>query len=211
MIYTDGIIFDLDGTLWDSVRTGFSAWHIKLKEIGIQADFSYEAFKACYGLPMNLFFDRLLPGKIIENQDQIMKNILNYENIYLREHGGILYPQVEETLQELQKKFPLTIVSNCQVGYIEAFLFAHKLEKYFCDILSYGDNGLMKDENIALMAKRNGFLHPVYVGDIQADADSTHKAGLPFIHAAYGFGKVKDAEERIENFSQLLQVLKEVE
>lgn len=208
MLKTDGIIFDLDGTLWDSVAMGFKAWHIKLQEKGINADFDFDTFKSCYGLPMDQFFAKL--GISIDNLDSFMMELLDFENEYLTQWGGILYPELEDTLKKLIGKFPLFIVSNCQKGYVEAFLTAHHMEGYFKDFVSYGDTGYYKADNISYLSKRNGLQYPVYVGDIQGDSDATHAAGLPFIHAAYGFGEVKDAEERIDTFADILKVVESI-
>ena len=52
---------------------------------------------------------------------RLMDECCEQENIYLAEHGGILYPKLEETLQKLSEKYPLFIVSNCQDGYIQSF------------------------------------------------------------------------------------------
>lgn len=51
---------------------------------------------------------------------------------------------------------------------------------------------------------------PVYVGDIQSDYESSKKAGVAFIHAAYGFGTIDDEVPEIENLSQLPEVVEKV-
>ena len=65
-----------------------------------------------------------------------------------------------------------------------------------------------KDENIRLIIERNNLKSPVYVGDTQGDFDACKKAGVPFIWAAYGFGKdvVADAG-KIDEFSELEKLL----
>ena len=57
------------------------------------------------------------------------------------------------------------------------------------------------------MVERNHLKYPVYVGDVQGDADASHAAGVPIIYAAYGFGKIVDAEERIDRFEELIKVV----
>ena len=46
----------------------------------------------------------------------------------------------------------------------------------------------------------------MYVGDIQGDYDSSKKAGVKFIHAAYGFGTIDDDVPAIRKFSELPRV-----
>lgn len=201
---TDGIIFDLDGTLWDATRSFYDSWKEYLTGQGVAFPHSLEDVKACMGLPMTEFFARLHPDMPKAQQDVLREGVLTYENRYMEKAGGILYPGLEETLQTLCERFPLMIVSNCQDGYIEAFFKAHDTGKYFTDWESFGRTGLLKADNIALVVKRNHLKQPVYVGDVQADADASHAAGVPIIHAAYGFGEIRDAEGRIDTFADLI-------
>ena len=53
-----------------------------------------------------------------------------------------------------------------------------------------GDNGLLKADNIKYIVNKHGLKDPVYIVDIQGDADASKAAGVKFIHAAYGFGSV---------------------
>ena len=116
--------------------------------------------------------------------------MLSEENAYVAAHGGVLYPGVEQTLAALSARWPLFLVSNCQDGYIEAFFRAHGLGRYFTDYENPGRTGLPKADNIALVAERNGLRRPLYIGDTQGDYDAASKAGVPFLHAAYGFGRI---------------------
>ncbi|MBP5792253.1 MAG: HAD family hydrolase, partial [Spirochaetaceae bacterium] len=69
-----------------------------------------------------------------------------------------------------------------------------------------GDTGLLKDENIKLIVKRNGLKSPVYVGDTQGDADACAKAGVPIVYASYGFGKVKSPDYTIAEPFDLIRL-----
>lgn len=42
------------------------------------------------------------------------------------------------------------------------------------------------------------------MGDIQGDYEASKKAGVGFIHAAYGFGSVPEAQHKILAFSELV-------
>lgn len=128
------------------------------------------------------------------------------ENDYLRRHGGKLYPQMEETLRELSQHLPLFIVSNCNADYIPCFLDAHKLHDCFQDWECIGRTGKPKGENIRLVAERNQVQRPVYVGDTALDQEAACFAGVPFLHAAYGFGRVTNVPH-IQEPRDLLQLL----
>ncbi|MFR3320025.1 MAG: HAD family hydrolase [Lachnospiraceae bacterium] len=92
------------------------------------------------------------------------------------------------------------IVSNCQSGYIELFLKKTGLAPYVTDTECFGDTGMKKAENIRLVVARNGLQLPVYVGDTKGDEEAAHAAGVPFVHAAYGFGRAGQPEAVIETF-----------
>lgn len=206
---TDGIIFDLDGTLWDATQSFYDSWKEYLTGQGVPFDHSLEDVKSCMGLPMTEFFARLYPDMPGEEQDVLREGVLEYENRYMEKAGGILYPKLKETLEILCGRFPLMIVSNCQDGYIEAFFKAHDTGRYFTDWESFGRTGLLKADNISLVVKRNHLKHPVYVGDVQKDADASHEAGVPIIYAAYGFGTIEDAQGRIERFEDLPELVRQ--
>ena len=136
----DSIIFDLDGTLWNSSKPICEAWNIildKHKEI-VREPITIEELGQCMGLPMYDIAAKLFPDEKEEVRNALMDELCEFENGYLEKMGGVLFPELEATLKELKTKYPLYIVSNCQDGYIEAFIKAHKLEKYFSDTECWG-------------------------------------------------------------------------
>ena len=200
-----GIVFDMDGTLWDSTEKILESWNNVLGKYDITL--SLEKLQSLMGKTMDVIGVEVMPDTPKEQRDKIFEECLTMENQYLREHGGILYPKLEETLQILSKKYPLYIVSNCQSGYIEAFLEYHKLGKYFTDFECYGNTGEGKAQNEITLAKRNGLERVIYVGDIQGDYEATMEAGFEFVYAAYGFGTVSADVPRVESFEELPEVL----
>lgn len=207
----DSIIFDLDGTLWDSTEPVCTSWNKALEEYaleqGMQIDkISMDQIKSVMGLQIPEIGKKFFPSFPEEVRAKIMERGGEIELEYLRDHGGILYNQVEKTLELLAQRYKLFIVSNCQIGYIEAFFFAHKLEKYFIDYENPGRTGLSKGENIKLIMERNHLKKPVYIGDTISDAKAAQEAGIPFIFARYGFGKVEDYYKAIDNIEELSQI-----
>lgn len=204
----DGIIFDLDGTLWDSTKPICDSWNEVLKkhpEISRRV-ITIEDLGDCMGLPMYDIAAKLFPEESKETQVKIMDELCSYENEYLAIHGGILYPELENVLGELKKKYKLFIVSNCQDGYIEAFLKAHHLEQYFTDTECWGRTRVSKGESNRILIERNHLENPIYVGDTAGDAKSASDAEIPFIYAEYGFGSVDQYDGKIDTFSDLLKI-----
>lgn len=210
-----GIIFDMDGTVWDSAQNVAKSWDIMVKEAGYtDKSITTQDIQSVMGKPMDEIANILFPFTAVgDERNAIRKACEEYELVYLAEHGGQVYPRVFETWAKLKEMgYHLYIVSNCQSGYIEAFLTYFGLTvgeetSLIEDIECYGNNLLQKDENISLIVKRNNLDAATYVGDIQGDYNSTVKAGLPFIHAAYGFGTINAEVARIETFSDLIKVV----
>lgn len=188
----DGILFDLDGTLWDSTRAVAESWRKTLRnEQDVPRPPSLEELKAVMGMTAEELTLTLFPSLSRERRLALFDRCCQEENAYLRVHGGKLYAGVEDLLAALSEKgIPLFIVSNCGDGYIPAFLEGHGLGRYFQDWACFGTSGLEKWENIALVVRRNGLFSPLYVGDTSLDRESARRAGVPFVHAAYGFGRV---------------------
>ena len=185
----DGIIFDLDGTLWDSCRVVAQSWGETLRRrYGIEQGPDAQAVRGIMGMTAAEITAALF-SRYGERAEEICLACIHGENDYIAVHGGDVYPGVGEMLETLSKRLPLFIVSNCLDGYIECFLKSSGFTPHFRDWLCEGATGLKKAGNIALIARRCGLERPVYVGDTRMDEQSAREAGCPFIHAAYGFGE----------------------
>ena len=206
-----GIIFDLDGTLWDASQSNAPAWNVELERHSeITKRITVEDIQGYMGKTIDEIAKIALPDMETGKSVPILKKCCKEEIVALRQHGGILFPKLEETLEVLHKKYHLFIVSNCQDGYVQAFLDYHKLNQYFDDIEMAGRTGKNKAENIKLIVERNRLDKAVYVGDTEGDYNSTKEAGLPFIFAAYGFGNVENTEYIIENITELVDVVRNI-
>ncbi|MCM1157407.1 MAG: HAD family hydrolase [Bacteroidales bacterium] len=205
-----GIIFDMDGTLWDSSEGVAKAWtSVVEKRYKKERRITVEEIQGVMGKTMDKIAEELFPELPEQKRTELLEACCDNENEYLRVNGGVLYPQLEDTLNLLQKKYPLYIVSNCQSGYIEAFLEHYGFAHYFEDIECYGNNGLKKGDNIRNIVKRNHLDDAVYVGDIQGDYEASREAGVKFIHAAYGFGRIAEKVPAIRHFAELPRLLEE--
>ena len=184
----------MDGTLWDATGELAASWAQALAgEPDVPRPPTKRELEGVMGMT-----DKQLVAVIFPQVDQargleLFEKCCQAENVYLRQHGGQLYEGLVPALEALAEKLPLFIVSNCNLGYIPAFLEAHGLGRLFRDWECIGRTGREKWENIRLVAERNGLRHPVYVGDTAMDQASAQKAGVPFLHAAYGFGRAPGA------------------
>ena len=119
----DSIIFDLDGTLWDSTQGVTAAYNIVLKDKypEITDTVTAEKLKGLFGLLLDEIGIRLFRSASREKALQVIKDCCDYENEYLVSIGVDVYEGLEDTLKKLYKKYKLFIVSNCQEGYIQCF------------------------------------------------------------------------------------------
>lgn len=205
----DSIIFDLDGTLWDSTATVATAWSAAGEKTDfVKAPVSKEDVQSICGLPYDVIYEQLFPYLNATERTELKQLCAKEELIQLRRSGGQLYEGLEETLKYLRGKYLLFIVSNCQSGYIEAFMEHHQLQQYFDDIDCFGNANRSKADNIKDIIRRNGLRSPAYVGDTQGDFNASRSNHIPFIFAAYGFGQVDgQPDARIEQITDLKTIL----
>lgn len=203
------IIFDLDGTLWDSTKTICEIWNSVIEqETKKPSALTQQDICALMGKTMEDIAAALFPHDTKSEQARLIGLCGEAENEYLAQQGATLYEGLEDTLRTLSLDHRLFIVSNCQEGYIQAFLEAHKLEQYFTDFEMSGRTGKPKWNNIRLIMERNGITEAVYVGDTDGDQKAARLAGIPFIHAAYGFGSVSDPDGVIHSVRELPDCLR---
>lgn len=204
----DSIIFDLDGTLWDSTEIVANAWNrIIQSETGFPADITGSRLKQLFGKLLSDIAAEIFPTLSKEEQIRLIDRCCEAEHQALRETPAPLYPDLEKVLNELSKKYPLFIVSNCQAGYIELFLEVTGLSGLFTGHLCPGDTGKEKAENIRLVIERYQLQSPVYVGDTEGDQSAAKAANVPFIWASYGFRTVQNPDYRINALSDLESLL----
>lgn len=204
---TDSLIFDLDGTLWDAAETSAKAWTDMLEQLEI-TDYSIDAptIRAVSGLSIDKVFKEHFTFIPENMRATLLEAYKSKEAEYMKLFGGQLYPDVKEVLSELSNRYTLFVVSNCLSGYIENFIEFHDLQGIFADYECSGRTGMPKSENIKSIIERNFLNHPVYIGDTVWDADAAKAAGVPFIFAAYGFGKVANAEREVSDFKSFVKI-----
>ena len=205
-----GLIFDLDGTLWDSTGVIRPVWNGVLAAHGREA-LDEAAFGALMGLTKAEIAARVLPMLEEAARIAVVDECFSAEQLELRRVGGQLYPGLRETLEALRDRYALFIVSNCAPGYLDAFFEAHGLRSFFTDWETHGGTGLSKGGNLRLVCERNGLERAWMIGDTPSDYAAALQAGLPFIHAAYGFGRVPEAKYRIASLRELPERMTEIE
>ncbi len=198
------LIFDLDGTLWDTTEQVTIVWNNVAKKYNI--DIENFSIKSIMGLTTSEIISELF-----DNNSEIGRSFINEcqksENEYLSMYGGNIYINTISTIKKLAQKFDLYIVSNCQDGYIQSFLNFYDLKNFFKDYECSGKTNLTKVDNLKLLMKRNNIDHSIYIGDTEKDYCSAINSNNKFIWATYGFGVCKNYDYSINDISELLTIL----
>lgn len=202
----NAILFDLDGTLWDACEVLTACWNRTLDEKfpDLARTLTLQDVQGAMGKTLDQIARMYFPNAPFSRACEAITTASQDELPLLAERGGRLYDGLVETLRELSRTHFLGIVSNCQCGYIEAFLQAHGLSAFFSDFLCEGMTKQTKGDNIRALVQRHRFERAVYVGDTQSDEDAARAADLPFIHAAYGFGTASTPDAAIYSPRELL-------
>lgn len=197
------LFFDLDGTLWDALVPLMESWNEAQEKEGTSYRYDLETTKSFMGLTPEETGVLAFPNETPERQMELFKVNLDAEIIYLASHPGTLYPHEEEVLASLSKKYDLFVVSNADKGYIENYMNACSMRKYFKDFVQAGDTNLPKWKNILWMKDKYSIDEVIYIGDTLKDKIESEKAGVKFIHAAYGFGVIENDEYKIDSLLEL--------
>ncbi len=204
----EAVLFDLDGTLWDSSQEVLLCWNRILSPLGRTV--SEAELAGLMGLTPREIGDVLFPCLPEKERYALTDRCLNAEPPFLYERGARLYPRVRETLRRLKKRCFIGLVSNCTEDYALSFFHAHGLESLFDDHETAGRTGLGKGENITLLLERNRIERAVYVGDTAGDMAAARAARIPFLYASWGFGRLPTVQPRADSFSMLADVIPSV-
>lgn len=204
----ESLIFDIDGTLWDSralVAQGYNQQLIKehREDLLITA----ETFRTLFGKVMTEIADIIFQSVPAPQRYALMQRCMDSGDVLLQEDPCQFgFPGVRETLEALAKNHRIFIVSNSQCGYPELCMEKMGLTDLISGTLCFGDTGTEKGQTILALMEKHHITSCAYIGDTQGDYEATQVAGIPFVWAAYGFGHPEGYAARADAFPQLLSV-----
>lgn len=201
----ESLIFDIDGTLWDSRALVAEGYNLQLKKEGLQhLSVSADSLKPLFGKVIPEIADILFAELPKEERIPLIQRCTETQDKYLHDNPcHIGYPEVAETFEALSKNHRLFIVSNSELGYPELCMEKLGLTPYIQDHLCFGDTKTSKGETIKTLMKKHHIENAAYIGDTQGDYEATLYAGLPFIWASYGFGNPEGYTLKIDKISDL--------
>ena len=204
----ESLIFDIDGTLWDSRQLVAEGYNIQLEKEGLQHLFvTAEDLRPLFGKVMTAIADVVLASIEPPERYALMERCMQTENAYLfANECKIGYPKVKETLAELAKRYRLFIVSNSQCGYPELCIEKLGLTDYIEGHMCFGDTGTSKGQTILTLIRKHNIGSCIYIGDTQGDLEACKEANIPFIFCAYGLGQAESWDAKIDAIEELLEM-----
>jgi len=198
----DSIIFDLDGTLWNTLSSCTDGWNNGLKSLGIPKSIATNDLKSVVGNPWNICAEMLFPV-FTKKYNNLFETLDFYEQKAIKAAGGHFYDGMIDSISILSNNYKLFIISNCQEWYIKEFFKQSQIEKYLQDYNCYGISQIPKSEMINDMFKKHSLLKPIYIGDTAGDQKVAELAGIDFIHVAWGYGEVGNNCLSFNSFTEL--------
>lgn len=180
-----GIIFDLDGTLLDTLDDLWDATNYALAQFGCPPR-TREEVRRFVGNGAEQLIRRALPG---EGNGANVQAVLDVFREYYNTHCRIKtrpYPGILEALAVLGKTYPLAVVSNKPDPAVKPLCRA-----YFGNIFALGERkGCPRKPAPDMVFSAMEAIHVercIYVGDSEVDVATARNAGVPCLSVLWGF------------------------
>ena len=180
-----GILFDLDGTLLNTLEDLKDAVNYVLRKYGCP-ERTLEEVRTFVGTGAKNLIRKALPGK--ENDPPLEQVLADYQ-VYYNAHAQVKtcpYEGVLEALAALREKYPVAIVSNKPDVPVKALC-----RDYFGDVYALGEvEGTPRKPAPDMLYKAMadiGVQSCVYVGDSEVDVTTAGNAGVKCLSVTWGF------------------------
>lgn len=178
----DAIIFDIDGTLIDSVDAHAEAWVVAFKQFGYTVEF--EEMKQKIGKGGELVIEDVLSPQEIEAQGEQIHNWRSeyYHDNFLKQVQP--FPKVKELFERVRKDdLPIILATSAQPESAEYYIDRLGVKDLIQGCTTAGDVEKAKpnpDIFEAALAKLDGIAaeNIIVVGDSPYDAEAAAKASL---------------------------------
>lgn len=211
----DGMLFDLDGTLFRTETVLLPAYHATFSQLRKEGLYEGETpdeerILSSLGMLLEQIWQRVMPEASVQTRKRADELLLHYQLEELEAGRGELYPHVKETLEALRAKgVKLFVASNGLEGYVKGVVEAFGMSNLFEGLYSAGGyKTRSKVDLVRLALERHGLRSAWMVGDRSSDVEAGKKNNLTVVGCAYaGFGasdELQGADILIDDFSALL-------
>ena len=206
------VIFDLDGTLVDSIPDLTDAVNEFLRASG-RPDLAMDDVRRLVGKGARNLVERALGNGTEEEVEKALAIFLAYNEAHIADKT-IMYPGVAETLHELRRQgLRMAVVTNKTEFLSRKLLSVIGIDRYFDLILGADSLPFRKPspEPVlkALADLRTAPSGAIMVGDSINDIAAGRAAGVVTVGCTFGYGseaELAQAEYRIDAMGQLLQL-----
>lgn len=213
----EAMIFDMDGTLFQTETLLLPAYHKLFDTLRAEGHHTGETPKeelmlGCLGMLLEDIWKKVIPEGSPEAHRRADELLLQYELEGLKGTDAVLYPGVEETLQELKRRgVRLFVASNGLEHYVKGIAEARNIMPLFEDLYSAGQHGTAtKVDLVALLLKNHGIERAWMVGDRSSDVEAGKENGQTVIGCQYaGFGddqELKGSDVIISSITELIDL-----
>jgi len=208
------IIFDLDGTLIDSLKDITNAVNHATRPYGI-AEKSVREMGDLLGTGISILIDRVLGDRRDELKEDVLNRVMDYYSAHLVEYTTI-YPGVGDLLEKLVG-YKKAVVTNKREQFAKTMLKELGLVYYFDSILGSDSVGAKKPSPLPLLHLLDLFkLDPseaVMVGDSEIDIAAGQGAGVKTVGVTYGYREresLEGADFIIDDIRDLPEVIENI-
>ncbi len=205
------IIFDLDGTLVDSLDDLTDATNFMLRRFGRQ-ELAGREVRLLVGQGAKRLVERALPDASPDEVEQGIRLFLEYNEAHIADKTR-LYPGVKETLSRLGAGRLLAVVSNKQSTHCRKLLEVLGISGHFAAVLGADSCTQRKPSPEPLLKLMTvcgvSAAETVMIGDSENDILAGKGAGAMTVGCTYGYGdlsELADADYRIDNFAEILEL-----
>ena len=188
------IIFDLDGTLIDSVTDLANSVNHTLTEVGLPTH-TREEIKSFVGDGVQKLIKRSLGQAHMEKFEDAFRIFMAHYGQHCTDNT-VLYPEVAETIPYLAEKYFLGVLTNKSVEFSHKILTTLKVDIYFNEVLG-GDSLPTKKPDpagIFYMADKwslDPAAEMIMVGDHVTDIEVGQRAGCKTVFIKGGIGETR--------------------
>ncbi len=217
--YIKALVFDLDGTLADTIPAITEAVNMTLSYLGFPTH-TKEEVKSFIGKGPRHLIKKSLPQDLVDSDPSIIDTALAlYDKMYAKTYLDTdeLYDGMEEAILELSKYYKIAVLSNKQDEYVKK-LIKQLLPEGICEIARGTIQGIpaKPDPTTALEIAKELGVPPyecILIGDSDIDIKTAKNAEFEILSVSWGYASKSKlinngAIEIVNNPNELVEYFK---
>lgn len=213
------VIFDLDGTLLNTISDLGTACNYALKNEGLPQH-QIEDYNRMVGNGFRKLIEKAAPGR---NAEEIQK-LVELSRAFYDTHNTVTtkpYPGIPELLKEMEiRGLKLAVASNKYQSATERIIRHYFPETSFVSIQGQQEERPIKPDpsiiydiiDISGISKEETIL----IGDSDVDITTAHNAEIPSIAVTWGFNNIKEIQDAspdyiVSNTSRIVEIIDSLE